>query len=404
MNVSIGQNKTAKDFVSGIQSGNHGSLMGSQSGRRFVQVARRSGEKVPGVYMRGDVFYARVIDPVSGKRKWVRASTQSIDGAARLVRECKAAVGAERSAAVAAALSATRVRSEWPSVGALIDQYEAAADKQRMRGESPSLKTQVDAVARLRQIVTEQGLAVDSLSLGGLVDVAEAWAQERCRVGANRNSTGTTLRIARSVFARWARVEFSKRGFKVPVELADHWPTVEGSRPQYQLQSQELRERTIKAGFAEIEAGTNVGLAFALCFCAGMSRIDAVLAEWSWIRDNGQVVYARNKTGRRADPALPPEVFERLRVWPGREARVNVLPGDSVTARGDVIDEQLNPWMRALGWETRQVAHELRKLACSVWATNCNISWAARWIGDTEATAAAYYRELLPEAAPNPWG
>lgn len=405
MNDNVRQGKAMIDTNGGIQQGSRGSKKKQVRRVRRVheQVTRKSGAKVPGVYIRDGVYYSRVVDPVSGKRRWVRAIPQTIDAAARYVKECKTAVGAGRAAVVSAALDATKVRSEWPVVADLIEQYERAADIRRVSNGSPRLATQVDAIARLRQIITEYGFSESKLALDRLSEVAEGWARDSIKSGANRNSVSSTLRIARSVFARWARVEYSKRGFRFPAELADHWPAVTGKVAQYKLQPQALRDATIAGGFAEIDARTNVGIAFALCFCGALSRVDAVAAEWSWIRDNGHIVYTRNKTGRRADPMLPAEVFEALKSWPGRDARAYVLPGDTKTAREDIIDKHLNPWMRELGWETRAVAHELRKLACSIWTTRCGIGWAARWIGDTEATAAAYYSELLPEEAPNPW-
>ncbi len=50
------------------------------------------------------------------------------------------------------------------------------------------------------------------------------------------------------------------------------------------------------------------------------------------------------------------------------------------------------------------VAGSIAKALVSTTVCECNFAttarWAARWIGDSEATASTYYRDLLPEKAP----
>jgi hypothetical protein len=58
--------------------------------------------------------------------------------------------------------------------------------------------------------------------------------------------------------------------------------------------------------------------------------------------------------------------------------------------------------MREIGWDKYtypKAAHELRKLAGSMWYTKAGLEWAARWLGDTAATVDHYYADLVDNRA-----
>jgi hypothetical protein len=52
--------------------------------------------------------------------------------------------------------------------------------------------------------------------------------------------------------------------------------------------------------------------------------------------------------------------------------------------------------MRGIGWSRLKypkAAHELRKLAGSMWYTKAGLQWAASWLGDTPETVYHYYAD-----------
>jgi len=379
-----------QDGVSCIQSVSRASFKAAQ---------RRNGQRLKGVYLRDGIYYARIKNPTSGKWSWVRSPDQSADGAARIVTEASRAVGTDRAERFTEALEGARIKRTWPTVEEAMAAYANVAEARRALTGRPREPTQRDAQNAVAQILREMGedtaLAVDRLP-----DVVRAWSAQRIQDGAKRLSVGSTLRAARSAFAGWAWKDMTHAGLRLPPNLRDHWPTISSEPRFYQLPERELRERTLVSGRRWFVHRTDLGLAFALCFYAGMSRADAIEARWAWIVD-GHMVYHRRKTGRRADPPLPEDVLAILAEWPGRAEREHILPG-TVSQREALIDRQLSRWMRKRGWQTEKLAHELRKLACSYWATQCGIQWASKWLGDSESTASKYYRDLVPEAAPMP--
>jgi integrase len=88
-------------------------------------------------------------------------------------------------------------------------------------------------------------------------------------------------------------------------------------------------------------------------------------------------------------------------VWDGLQAvraqdNDYILPGAHATARKKLINTDFAAWMRSVGWgrETYpKAAHELRKLAGSMWYTKAGLQWAAAWLGDTAATVDHFYSD-----------
>lgn len=73
-----------------------------------------------------------------------------------------------------------------------------------------------------------------------------------------------------------------------------------------------------------------------------------------------------------------------------------IIPGTSPAARRKLIVRQLAAWMRKIGWDKvkyPKAAHELRKLAASMWYTKAGLQWAATWLGDTPETVYHYYAD-----------
>jgi len=403
MNDRIGQVKTNREANSRIQKRIHS--------RVFEGVYDSSGRRIRGVYKRDGNFWVRLRDPETGRERWAKPPDQTVSGARKFANECRAAVGAERVRAVSMALSAasTRARDEWPKVDELFHAYRAAASAERMRNHRPNAKTEAGNISMMRQIAESSGHSLTRLSIDALPELAQNWAQRELDAGRKRVTVGTMLRCSAALFSRWARLHYRRHGFRIPPDVLDAWPRVSPEPQRYELPAKELRDATLAAGKELVEARDDLALAFILCYHYAMSAADAARARFDWMKvvegKDGPLdvmKYERHKTHRRADPPVELEIAAALRTWPGRNGRAFVLPG-TATDRYDLVTRSLSAWMRSLGWETGKCAHELRKLRCSEWATSNGIKWAARWIGDSEATAAAYYRDLLPEEMPNPY-
>lgn len=389
---------THNDTADGIQNGIHG---GNSASHRSAHAATDSrGHRVPGVYLRGGTYYARITDPATGRRTMRASPDGSLAGARRIVAEARRARTVAGAQAFSEALEASRLRSAWSPMSAVLEAYARAAAEERAFSGRPSERYARTIATDWRRVLSDQR-EPESASCARAPEIAAAWAAARLADGSiSRISVAAISRRCRELFSSWAVRRMSAAGLRIDPTVAQRWTAVRSEPVRYQLPPQELRERTIAAGQEEIRSRSDVGLAFLLCYYGGMAAIDAAEATWDILRDDGHLLYYRHKTGRRADPPLPAEVAAILRAWPGRESRPTILPGAYPTQRADIVGRDLAAWMRELGWTTGKCAHELRKLACSTWATQAGIQWAARWIGDSEATASAYYRDLLPEKAP----
>ncbi len=392
--------KTCLDTDDGIQNGIQNGIhkAGSRSMRAVVD---SRGNKIPQVYLRSGIYYARIVDPSTGSRTLRASPDGTLEGARRLVRESKKTQSVAGAQAFAAALEASRQRSAWSSIASVLAGYEVAADKERALNNGKPTKASSDAnIKDLRRVYKDMGESLDG-SCSRAPEIVAAWAEARLKDGSiSRVSVAAISRRGREVFSGWAMRRMRAAGLRIDPSIPERWSTVKHEPVRYQLPPQELRERTIAAGVEEIRKRSDIGLAFLLCYYGGMSKADVAEATWDILRDDNHLLYYRHKTGRRADPPLPADVADALRTWPGRGERDTILPGAFPTQRDDLVRRDLAAWMRGLGWTTQKCAHELRKLACSTWATQAGIQWAARWIGDSEATASAYYRDLLPERAP----
>lgn len=417
MNDRIGQVKTNREANSRIQKRIHS--------RVFEGVSDSSGRRIRGVYKRDGNFWVRLRDPETGRERWAKPPDQTVSGARKFANECRAAVGAERVRAVSMALSAasTRARDEWPKVDELFHAYRAAASAERMRNHKPNAKTEAGNISMMRQIAESSGHSLTRLSIDALPELAQNWAQRELDAGRKRVTVGTMLRCSAALFSRWARLHYRRHGFRIPPDVVDAWPRVSPDPQRYELPAKELRDATLAAGAEMVASRMAIGedkelpkvvaeglpLAFILCYHYAMSAADAARARFDWMQVQQSkdgpldvMIYERHKTHRRADPPVEMEIAAALRTWPGRNGRAFVLPGTE-TDRYDLVTRHLSAWMRRLGWETGKCAHELRKLRCSFWATKKGIGSAARWIGDSEATAAAYYRDLIPEEMESPY-
>ena len=372
-------------------------------GKQFVAVVRK-GKRVAGVYMRSGFYYARFKDPVSAKWVWRKAPEQSVDGALRIVREAKAAGGSMRAERFRAALDGAKARRSCCSMQQLMDGYSKVAGERCQLLEEPRARTIYDRLCAVRRVLRASGRNPEEMGADELPAVVKAWALKRIDGGTGLASVFSEVNQVKALFSGWAIQGYAEQGLSLPDGLMKSWPRISHPASRYKLPPLELRQRTIAAGNAEIVKRSRIGAVFALAFYGGMAVVDIALAEWGWVR-GGKMVYERHKTGSRAEPPLPPEIVEALASWPGRGGRDTIIEGKSLKVRMSWINRHFSGWMRELGWDPvvyQKAAHELRKLAGSYWLTECGLSWAAKWLGDTEATAAKFYCDLLPEESPTP--
>ena len=388
-----GQRVTEEDSEKGIQTGI------TKEDRKFVAVRRRDGTKVPGVYLRGGVFYARFVDPSTGKRRWAASRDGTQAGAEEIVSKSKKEQRGARAERFSAAIEQSALRVPGATVADCLALYpEAAAARRRMMGGEPKEETVRTSLASARRIFAGH-LDEKAADAGRLYEeyLATPEAKELSAVSVY----AYRLQLS-AIWTPWAIAFYRKRGLVLPDRVS--WPEVK--KPDYQFvpPPQELRERTIAEGKREIERRSEIGRAFLLEFFAAMSAADAVRARWDWLGEDGHVHFRRNKTGKPCDPPLDPWALAHWRAWAEEDraaGRDGVVLSDSTERmREKFIGENFARWMRSLGWETKKKGHELRKLACSIWYSRVGGTWAARWIGDRLATVERYYGATLSEMAP----
>lgn len=362
--------------------------------RRFRPVMR-GGQHVPGVYERAGVIYAYVRDPESGRRRWVRAPGQSIADAEAIVKKsAKLRDQADREA-WRAALESTRRRSAFSPIGRVVESYlDAAAERRAVTGRDPA-----EATARGCYNVVKRALAA---GLDEPCDRAPDVLREYVVREADRleqSTMHTVVTRCQQVFCSWACDFYEKRGLVVPRSM--RWPEVRRARYKYVAPPAELRQATIEAGKAEVEKRSAIGAAFLACYFAAMACRDAARARWDWLGADGHVRFERHKTGKPCDPPLSQWALAQWRAWAAEAKEPLLLQGfPSEYARINFLHREVSSWMRSLGWPAGDGAHELRKLAASLWMSSCGLAYASRWIGDSQPICAKYYADCLPELAP----
>jgi integrase len=217
-------------------------------------------------------------------------------------------------------------------------------------------------------------------------------------------SAASILRQAKSVFARWTVAYYRQAGIDLPDSVERFLRTGKAHKPgRYQLPPVDLIAATHAAAG---KLGPPLRLAYLLCYRFGLRAGEAAAARWSWIEQDakGQRVL---RVCRRADwkgaknmvdhsiPATPDTWAELGRL---RGSGVHILPGATPNARYALVTKDLAVWMRDTGWTAAtypKAAHELRKLAGSMWLTQAGPQWAAEWLGDSVATVLHYYARMM---------
>jgi hypothetical protein len=367
--------------------------------RSYSPVFDSRGARIQGVYRRAGSFFARVLDPVSGRRLWRLSPDGTVEGARRLVKLSRRTLAGARAARFAEALDGLRSHRTGWSVADVLRAYPAAAADRRAATGKPGEEFATGVVSTLRRVFNGH---LDA-PIAKAPDLLHAWcvAWNAERGGGRPTVTAATVsRFVHAAFAPWAMEAYAEQGCQ---DGAPRWRRIVAPAFRYELPPLELRERTIEAGKRELAAGSEIGRAFLLQFFCAMSAQDAIRAQWDWIAPDGAVRYSRHKTGKPCCPKLAPSVAQRWReLAAAPDAGAFVLPGRTERARFDLLQVRLSRWMRGLGWTSRKCGHELRKLMCSIWYTTPGIgaAWTQEFSGDSLQVLQQFYARLLPEVAP----
>jgi len=395
---------------------------------KLVPVLGANKKPIRNLFTRNGVYYLQA--QIHGKRYLRAIPWQTKSQAAKWVREFIITAKAGR----ADLLEASKARSSYATIGALIDTYLMGAQEQYAIHGHPQPMTAKHNAHRLRYILRHAGYSqVDRLSTQVLTrELAERHIAEAVRQAGNDFQMQTRARVsacssvnqAKSIFTKWAVSYYANR-INLPPTVETFRQAGRGAkRPKYVIPPQALREKTMAAA-VELKNADQVDLfaVFLLCHDLGMRSGEAVAAQWSWFEScevDGrlcrEIVIKRradwkgpkNQVEHRvpihdttwADLTLCREQFAQTSDY---QQAGFVLPGSTKNLRTELIERRFSCWMRTLGWDRRtypKAAHELRKLAGSKWYTEAGLEWAAAWLGDNPQTVYHYYADTMQQHAP----
>lgn len=368
--------------------------------KRFYQVFGSDGKRVRRVYFRvrsdgSKAFYARIVDPKTGKETWQSSPDGSVALAKALVTDSEKAVGEMRANAYHEALGVIRQRPDGWTIGRVLEEYPKAAEARRAAVQSPSVGSQTAQLSRARRVF--KGSEGKSVALAPRIAHDYELARIRKDGEDARETAYSEYNQVKALFSRWALAAYERAGMP-RTEL--RWDEIKRPAFQFKLQAEELRDRTIDAGKEEMRKDSPEGRAFLLEYFCAMSAADAVRANWDWLGADDAVHYERHKTHKPADPKLPPDVAARWRELAAKADSPFVLPFAAPSRRHSFLLKDFADWMTALGWTTEKKGHELRKLRCSYWITKFGPTWTQAWSGDSLPVLMRHYARMLPEAAP----
>lgn len=306
----------------------------------------------------------------------------------------------------------SRLRGGYPTLGELCERY---AELARARG---LVATTIAANTACLRSVVRRGLgreAVDDIRVDEALTKAVGDEYRRHVLDAAqdadraRRTIRSTLRQAKSVLARWVMDDY---GWEMPdvgpfirsgsVKLADD---------TYQVRPAALVQATLAGGRALAQQNPRLGVAYSLCYDAGLRSGEAVDARWDWIDETDPtapvltVQSGKSWTIGRRTRRIPlaPETVAEWRAAATQTAEY-ILAGDTRTSRETLIEDELASWMRGIGWDRAiypKAAHELRKLFGARWYTERGPGVARDMLGHkTVTTTCKYYAclDAIPKA------
>lgn len=304
-------------------------------------------------------------------------------------------------------VEACKARSSAPTVSELVSAYrEIAAAEYAAEGE-PKPDTATANAQKLRLVAKdltgEEDPRVDALTH----DRIEKWVQDYCakyqpeQQGRARVSAWSTLAQARSVWARWTRAKYERKGIRIPACL-DKWPTQKRNMASaYKRPPEALREKTMR-WYKHVKKD-DLWTAATLMIQFAMRPWSAARLRWTDIDIGAESITLRytptkteNRTSRPREVRwpVPRSIYEGLRARGGKGEYVT--PGANDTERYALYTRRLCAVMRRLGWgrETYgKACYELRKLCIDAVYRALGAEAAVQISGDNIATVLKYYAD-----------
>lgn len=275
-------------------------------------------------------------------------------------------------------LERTRTRQAYASIGDVCNLAERYALLQRW---APATLTKYKAC--LRRILSSTGssersnwLKKSTTALKPEVgnQFVEYWLEARADLieadpdvwQQTVNMALSQLRNAASLFSKRARGYYREKGLKLPDLIGEFgMATRYRARPlTYVLPRADLIERTLSEG-AELKGYQ--WLVFVLAFELGCRGDDMASARLDWLVEDAlgqwylEVPGVKTKGKKMHRKPISGDLkCALLKVVGDRDY---LLPGRSYSARLNLVQRgDFRHWMRGLGWQTHELAHELRKL------------------------------------------
>jgi hypothetical protein len=324
------------------------------------------------------------------------------------------------------------------TLGMVVEEYRAWSLHVNEVGKGPRLKTvQSNVGALVRMVAGAQGFELktngrkvelpDNLVNLPVTVINEKVADDYERFfwglakqyGRTRASTevsvASALGQARAVFAERIRGTkppmdwYKERGLNLPLSILEFRKACSryNVKPaKYEKPPQALIEKTLAGGEKLRQESKALGAAFTLAYDLALRPSESAWVKWDWFepRDDGAVAVVIKadpiivgKKGGFQGPkhsttsrpgrtiAIPRETFAWLRdnLWEPNGSEY-VLPGAGYTERYRLIEEDLNAWMRAVGWvesKYKKASYELRKLKGSEYYVRLGAVQARNFLG-----------------------
>jgi integrase len=367
------------------------------------------GHRIPNMVSRNGRYY--VSCEIGGKR-YLRVSpysqmTQSASWVKKFMQDARAGNWEK--------LDAAKSRSGIATLADIFKAYREAAVNQMAIDGKPTSKTVENNIGQICNIIrqVEGGTKVDGLSstilTKSLVEryfrlVVDQAGTDNDMIKRKRVTAASSVRQAKSLFTRWARSWYDDHGLTLHSNVAEFLGAGKTVKPdKYQIPPPDLRQVTQEAAQKLKEAKSDIYASYCLCYYLGMRAGEATEAKWDWIEtdDQGKRYMSvcrradwqpKNRKARKIP--VSPTLWDDLQVFRNPESPY-ILPGHA-TGRRNLITRTMATWMRGIGWKQSKypkAAHELRKLAGSLWYTKAGLQWASSWLGDTPETVYHSYAD-----------
>jgi integrase len=382
---------------------------------KLEPVTTKRDGKIKNLYTRNGTYY--LVAQVNGKRHLRACPYETLKEAKTWV---KSFIRNERDGR-GEINEHTKARTSFATIGEIIDVYKAVAER---RGH-PSADTVKGNVQRLKKVLSRgagvvnpeamrSDVALTAAVVNQYADGELAACKSELEKETKRRTIATALRCSRALFAKKMMQEYDSLQLPDITDFKTRW-VVEARIKRYTVPHAFEIDPVLKAGRAlgddlETAEQRDLYVTFCLAYYLGMRAGEIAACKWSWIHEdeNGVTVmdlHNKPEEGFRAkgrEGAVP--IHEDLLALllkcrqPGHDA---MLSKGTVKARRDFIVRQFSAWMKGLGWQRAEAAHELRKLRGHKWKQAYGISTAHDWLRHAAMqTTIDYYSDNKNERVP----